>query len=172
MDLRETHPAVVVWLVLVGVMGLTYWSQSWGPRGEVSDRNLRNFPPPDLIFQGPPTDPTVVNLINAAPEPMTILLKDAQGKEGRITLPRCESCRYATVQASTCEGETFSYNLPAGHYEATVTFGGNTRGFDSTWVLEPGGQYDQCITAVFGDFPGGPGLDQDYGTTTNTQIDQ
>lgn len=127
-------------------------SGSFSFRGEVSNRNLANFPPPNPVQQ---ITGTSIRIANGSPEAMIIRL---QGDESYvIQIPGCLSCSYTLnpeVGAEYCnQGQEKIFSVQPGIYKARVTFLGSTRGVRSDWVIHEGWQYGQCLFSLDTDLP-------------------
>lgn len=147
---RHQQKPLKKWMIAALILGpiTVGWfvNEHLGYVGQVSERNLLNFPPPSLYQQIPAG--SVVTMHNRVPEPMTVRLMGIQNHEFRIEA--CTTCSRTITQADgarLCKGSgpSLSVTLPPGTYDAQIRFAGQTRGFKSQWQITPKWEHYQCI---------------------------
>lgn len=117
--------------------------------GRVDDRNLANFPPPDL-YQEVGGTASAVTFINGSPDALNIVLTKDTGERVELKMPACQECTlysrdnpppYGSV------GTPITFQIPPGIYKARGDFFGthNTKSFRSDWQLNQGWEYRGCI---------------------------
>ncbi|WP_156120010.1 hypothetical protein [Leptolyngbya sp. KIOST-1] len=117
--------------------------------GEVDDRNLANFPPPNLYQEVGGTASTVT-FINGSPDALTIYLVRDTGERLELKMQACKECSTYSRDNSPpwgAVGTPITFQVPPGRYEATGRFFGTerTKGFRSDWQLSPGWEYRGAI---------------------------
>lgn len=142
------NPAYLLAGLLFAAMVLIHLTEYQGTRGEISEDNLANFPPPDK-YEEIGGEQATLTLINASRDALQVTL---QTDDERLTLnlagcPECApvpeggeaKCETAAVQES--------WLIPPGTYEVKATFIGpqRTQGFLSDWTIEGGWNYSQCL---------------------------
>ena len=117
-------------------------------RGPVSEENLINFPPPDLVQEQPSGGRTPVLMTNGSPETMRIKLVGPDGAEQTFAIEPCQGCGYTddvTIGEIYCDrGPQQTIYVPPGQHRAFVSFQ-RIESFRSDWLLVPDWQYQQCI---------------------------
>jgi hypothetical protein len=117
--------------------------------GQVDDRNLANFPPPDA-YQEIGGTASVVTFINGSPDALNIVLTKDTGERVELKMPACEECTTYSRENSPPYGSVgtpITFQIPPGIYKARGDFFGthNTKSFQSDWQLSQGWEYRSCI---------------------------
>ncbi|WP_430714124.1 hypothetical protein [Nodosilinea sp. AN01ver1] len=117
--------------------------------GQVDERNLANFPPPDA-YQEVGGTASAVTFINGSPDRLTIILTKDTGERVELKMPACKECTPYSRDNSPpygAVGTPITFQIPPGSYKARGHFFGthNTKGFQSDWQLAQGWEYRSVI---------------------------
>lgn len=117
--------------------------------GQVDDRNLANFPPPNL-YQEVGGTASAVTFINGSPDALNIVLTKDTGERVELKMPACKECTLYSRDNSPPYGSVgtpITFQVPPGIYKARGDFSGthNTKSFKSDWQLNQGWEYRGCI---------------------------